>query len=75
MFIYYNIYISYICGTMTQYKTINIDVDIHQEIKIIVKKKKFYYRSTSEFVHSALRSRLLELRKLQLLEQGRKNDS
>ena len=54
---------------MKGYKSASIDEKILQEIKTIIESKKYLYRSTSEFINSTLRDKILELRKLQLKER------
>ena len=54
---------------MAHYKTVNIDVDIFNKIQEIANSKKFYYRSKSDFIHSTLRDKLNELKKVELLEK------
>lgn len=61
---------------MGEYKTVNIEEEMHSEIKKIVEEENYFYRSISEFIHSTLRDKILELRKLRYMEnlQSSKND-
>lgn len=54
---------------MSEYISVNIDRRIHQEIQNIVNDKKYLYRSKSEFINEVLRSKILELRMIQLKEK------
>lgn len=54
---------------MKGYKSASIDEKILQEIKAVIESEKYLYRSTSEFINSTLRDKILELRKLQLKER------
>ena len=54
---------------MAEYISVNIDRRIHTEIENIVKNKKLLYRTKSEFINEVLRSKVLELRWIQLKEK------